>query len=148
MFAPTTVRTAKKTPKIFSPTTRGTAKQTPKILSPTTRGTAKKRPKYFRLPHGGQLEKRPKYFRLPPGGQLKNVQNIFPYHRADSQKMTNHLLRNPEKRPGIFADRNLIRKNLGTFVRSSQKVVGHFFAGPYVRTSVRPKIGKSENPKI
>ena len=44
------------------------------------------------------------------------------------EKMTNHFLRPPYKRPRIFADVNPIRKNLGTFIRTSQKVVGHFFA--------------------
>ena len=43
------------------------------------------------------------------------------------EKMTNHFLRPPYKRPEILADRIPIRENPGTFVRRSQKVVGHFF---------------------
>ena len=49
------------------------------------------------------------------------------------EKMTNHFLRPPYKRPGSFADRNPIRANLGTFLRRSEKVVGHFFEDTYVQ---------------
>ena len=42
------------------------------------------------------------------------------------KKMTNHFFRAPYKRPEILADRIPIRKIPGTFVRRSQKVVGHF----------------------
>ena len=43
------------------------------------------------------------------------------------KKMTNHFLRNPYKRPKILSDGVNIRRNPGTFVRRSQKVVGHLF---------------------
>ena len=43
------------------------------------------------------------------------------------EKMNNHFLRNPYKRPEILSDEANIRENPGTFVRRSQKVVGHFF---------------------
>ena len=43
------------------------------------------------------------------------------------EKMTNHFLRHPYKRPEILSDRIPIRKNPRTFVRIPQKVVGHFF---------------------
>ena len=39
--------------------------------------------------------------------------------------MTNHFLRRTNKRPEILSDGVNIRKNPGTFVRRSQKVVGY-----------------------
>ena len=57
--------------------------------------------------------------------------------------MTYHFLRSPDKRPGIFAHRNPIRKNPGTFVRTPQKVAGHFFEDTYVCTYVRTYVGST-----
>ena len=43
------------------------------------------------------------------------------------------VIRNPQKCPRILSDPIPIRKIPGTFVRRSQKVVGHFFEDTYVQ---------------
>ena len=58
--------------------------------------------------------------------------------------MHNHFSANLADRPRICSNHNPIPKNLGTFVRIPQKVVGRFFKDTYVRTYVRPSLAISK----
>ena len=73
------------------------------LLNPTGRFTS--------CPHGGRGKKIDVFLAVPTvvGENILDVRIL--------EKMTNHFLRNPYKRPEILSDGIMIRTNPGTFVR-------------------------------